>query len=230
MFRHRVRPPSPPLDEITAERLLRGDPIDDLPDAFRPLGQLLADANAAGQRRGAARLGCCCRGVRRRAPRRQRTASTDAHHDRVGAHRARPGCHHRHRGRRHAGFAPRTGATGRARGAGGGRHLGAGHRPQRRHRDRRWRRTGVGGQRDERDDRDDGPGDHAEVDRCRRRAGDSEWRHHELRPRDRFRERGRQRQRHAAGWRRRREREPQRRRGQQLGQRQPRPRRWEQRR
>jgi hypothetical protein len=46
MFRHRVRPPSPPLDEITAERLLRGAPIDDLPEAFRPLGQLLADANA----------------------------------------------------------------------------------------------------------------------------------------------------------------------------------------
>jgi len=45
MFRHRVRPPSPPLDEITAERLLRGAPIDDLPDAFRPLGQLLADVN-----------------------------------------------------------------------------------------------------------------------------------------------------------------------------------------
>jgi hypothetical protein len=46
MFRNRVRPPSPPLDEITAERLLRGAPIEDLPDAFRPLGQLLADANA----------------------------------------------------------------------------------------------------------------------------------------------------------------------------------------
>ena len=57
MFRHRVRPPSPLLDEITAERLLRGDPIEDLPDAFRPLGQLLADANAparTGELRGSA--------------------------------------------------------------------------------------------------------------------------------------------------------------------------------
>src|SRR2546430_9299017 len=45
MFRNRVRPPTPPLDEVTAERLLRGDPIDDLPDAFRPLGQLLADVS-----------------------------------------------------------------------------------------------------------------------------------------------------------------------------------------
>ncbi len=45
MFRNQVRPPTPPLDEITAERLLRGDPIDDLPDAFRPLGRLLADAS-----------------------------------------------------------------------------------------------------------------------------------------------------------------------------------------
>src|SRR4051794_9207724 len=46
MFRHGVRPPSPSLDELTAERLLCGAPIEDLPDAFRPLGQLLADANA----------------------------------------------------------------------------------------------------------------------------------------------------------------------------------------
>jgi hypothetical protein len=44
MFRHRVRPPLPPLDEVTAERLLRGAPIEDLPDAYQPLGQLLADA------------------------------------------------------------------------------------------------------------------------------------------------------------------------------------------
>src|SRR4051794_30186603 len=46
MFRHGVRPPSPSLDELTAERLLCGAPIEDLPDAFRPLGQLLADASA----------------------------------------------------------------------------------------------------------------------------------------------------------------------------------------
>jgi hypothetical protein len=45
MFRNRVRPPTPPLDDVTAERLLRGGPIDDLPDAFQPLGQLLADAS-----------------------------------------------------------------------------------------------------------------------------------------------------------------------------------------
>jgi hypothetical protein len=44
MFRNRVRPPTPPLDEVTAERLLRGAPIEDLPDAYRPLGLLLADA------------------------------------------------------------------------------------------------------------------------------------------------------------------------------------------
>jgi hypothetical protein len=44
MFRHRVRPPTPPLDEVTAERLLRGASIDDLPVAYRPLGHLLADA------------------------------------------------------------------------------------------------------------------------------------------------------------------------------------------
>jgi hypothetical protein len=44
MFRNRVRPPTPPLDEVTAERLLRGEPIEDLPDAYRPLGLLLADA------------------------------------------------------------------------------------------------------------------------------------------------------------------------------------------
>ena len=45
MFRHRVRPPTPPLDEVTAERLLGGAPLDDLPEAFRPLGQLLAAAS-----------------------------------------------------------------------------------------------------------------------------------------------------------------------------------------
>src|SRR4051794_24796880 len=45
MFRNRVRPPSmPPLDDLTAERLLRGAPVEDLPDAYRPLGRLLADA------------------------------------------------------------------------------------------------------------------------------------------------------------------------------------------
>lgn len=44
MFRNRVRPPTPPLDEVTAERLLHGAPIEDVPDAFRPLGRLLADA------------------------------------------------------------------------------------------------------------------------------------------------------------------------------------------
>src|SRR6478735_2537724 len=57
MFRHRVRPPSPQLDEITVERLLRGAPIEELPDAFQPLHQLLADANApasADERRGSA--------------------------------------------------------------------------------------------------------------------------------------------------------------------------------
>jgi hypothetical protein len=43
MFRNRVRPPTPPLDEVTAERLLRGAPIEDLPEAYQPLGQLLAD-------------------------------------------------------------------------------------------------------------------------------------------------------------------------------------------
>ena len=44
MFRNRVRPPTPPLDEVTAERLLRGAPIEDLPEAYQPLGELLADA------------------------------------------------------------------------------------------------------------------------------------------------------------------------------------------
>jgi hypothetical protein len=48
MFRNRVRPPTPPLDEVTAERLLRGAPIDDLPEAYQPLGQLLADARRPG--------------------------------------------------------------------------------------------------------------------------------------------------------------------------------------
>jgi hypothetical protein len=45
MFRNRVRPPSPPLDEVTAERLLCGAPIEELPEAYRPLGLLLADAS-----------------------------------------------------------------------------------------------------------------------------------------------------------------------------------------
>jgi hypothetical protein len=45
MSRHRIRPPSPTLDETTAERLLDGVPIEDLPDAFQALGRLLADAN-----------------------------------------------------------------------------------------------------------------------------------------------------------------------------------------
>ena len=57
MFRNRVRPPTPPLDEVIAERLLRGDPIDDLPDAFRPLGRLLGHATApatAGELEGSA--------------------------------------------------------------------------------------------------------------------------------------------------------------------------------
>jgi hypothetical protein len=48
MFRNRVRPPTPPLDEVTAERLLRGAPIDDLPEAYQPLGKLLADTRRPG--------------------------------------------------------------------------------------------------------------------------------------------------------------------------------------
>ena len=48
MFRNRVIPPTPPLDEVTAERLLSGAPIDDLPEAYQPLGQLLADARRPG--------------------------------------------------------------------------------------------------------------------------------------------------------------------------------------
>jgi hypothetical protein len=44
MFRNRVRPPTPPLDEVTAERLLDGAPIEELPSAYRPLGQLVARA------------------------------------------------------------------------------------------------------------------------------------------------------------------------------------------
>jgi hypothetical protein len=45
MFRHRVRPPTPPLDDLTAERLLRGAPIGDIPDVYRPLARLLAQAS-----------------------------------------------------------------------------------------------------------------------------------------------------------------------------------------
>ena len=45
MFRYRVRPPTPLLDEAAAERLLSGAPIDDLPDTFQPLGELLAAAS-----------------------------------------------------------------------------------------------------------------------------------------------------------------------------------------
>src|SRR4051795_8809765 len=45
MFRYRVCPPSPPLDDATAERLLTGAPLDDLPATYRPLGELLAAAS-----------------------------------------------------------------------------------------------------------------------------------------------------------------------------------------
>jgi hypothetical protein len=45
MFRNRVRPPTPPLDDLTAERLLRGAPVEDIPDAYRPLARLLAEAS-----------------------------------------------------------------------------------------------------------------------------------------------------------------------------------------
>jgi hypothetical protein len=48
MSRRRVRPPLPPLDEPTAERLLRGAPIEDLPEAYQPLGELLAEARRPG--------------------------------------------------------------------------------------------------------------------------------------------------------------------------------------
>jgi hypothetical protein len=44
MFRNRVRPPTPPLDEVTAERLLDGAPVEELPAAYRQLGALLARA------------------------------------------------------------------------------------------------------------------------------------------------------------------------------------------
>jgi hypothetical protein len=44
MFRNRVRPPTPSLDEATAERLLDGVPVEQLPEAFRPLGLLVARA------------------------------------------------------------------------------------------------------------------------------------------------------------------------------------------
>jgi hypothetical protein len=46
MFRHRARPPLPPLDEATVDRLLDGAPIAELPEAYQPLGQLLADARS----------------------------------------------------------------------------------------------------------------------------------------------------------------------------------------
>ena len=45
MFRYRVQPPTPLLDEAMAERLLARAPLDDLPDAHRPLGDLLAAAS-----------------------------------------------------------------------------------------------------------------------------------------------------------------------------------------
>src|SRR3954452_23503511 len=45
MFRYRACPPSPPLDDATAERLLTGAPLDDLPATYRPLGELLAAAS-----------------------------------------------------------------------------------------------------------------------------------------------------------------------------------------
>ena len=45
MFRYRVQPPVPPLDEATAERLLAGAPLDDVPDAYRPLADLVAAAS-----------------------------------------------------------------------------------------------------------------------------------------------------------------------------------------
>jgi hypothetical protein len=48
MSRRRVRPPLPPLDEPTEERLLRGAPIEDLPEAYQPVGELLAEARRPG--------------------------------------------------------------------------------------------------------------------------------------------------------------------------------------
>src|SRR6516225_1666194 len=50
MFRNGPRPPTPTLDEVTAERLLRSAPVDDVPMAYRSLGQLLADAAGPARR------------------------------------------------------------------------------------------------------------------------------------------------------------------------------------
>src|SRR3954447_25125969 len=45
MLSYPACPPSPPLDDATAERLLTGAPLDDLPATYRPLGELLAAAS-----------------------------------------------------------------------------------------------------------------------------------------------------------------------------------------
>jgi hypothetical protein len=44
MFRHRTRRSVPALDDVTAERLLSGAPVDDLPHEYRALAELLAAA------------------------------------------------------------------------------------------------------------------------------------------------------------------------------------------
>jgi hypothetical protein len=45
MFRNRIRPSTPHVDNSTAEHLLRAAPVGDLPDPYRPLARLLADAS-----------------------------------------------------------------------------------------------------------------------------------------------------------------------------------------
>jgi len=50
MFRNRTRRPIAPLDEVTAERLLSGAPVDDLPDEYRALAGLLAAASGRATR------------------------------------------------------------------------------------------------------------------------------------------------------------------------------------
>ena len=46
MFHYRLRPPTPPLDAGVAEHLLAGGPIDDVPEPYRPVGELFAALSA----------------------------------------------------------------------------------------------------------------------------------------------------------------------------------------